>query len=155
MNELHESILDAEFEKPQLRRRDLLPTWIKVFIWIFIIMGAFIPFGFIAGIFGIPFSISLYGFGTMNPLSITGLFLTGLFLLKGVVAFGLWTEKEWAVNLAMIDGLIGIILCIAVMIVVPATSGGITFRLDLFLLIPYFLKMKSLKSEWMERVAFN
>lgn len=154
MNELHESILDAEFENSRLRRKDLLPAWIKVFIWIFMIMGAFVPFGFIAGIFGIPFSITLYGLGTVSPLSIMGIFLSGLYLFKGIIAFGLWTEKQWAVDMAIIDGLLGILICIVVMIMIPTSSGGISIRLDLIILIPYFLKMKNIKLEWIERVAY-
>lgn len=155
MNELHESILDAEFEKPQLRRRDLLPTWIKVFIWIFMIMGAILPFGILSGIFGWPFNISLYGFSTMFPFSIIGISLTALFTLKGAVAFGLWTEKKWAVDMAMIDAILGIVICILGMFIIPTSTGNVVIRLELILLIPYFLKMKKIKLEWLERIALQ
>jgi len=150
---MNENILDEQqLENSNLRRRDLLPTWIKVFTWIFLIFGAIAPLVPIMGIMGVGFNLSLYGLETMNPISLIGIFITCLFALKGVVAFGLWTEKEWAVNFAIIDAIIGIIVCVFVMIILPflINSNGmkISLRLELIALIPYLLKMRKIKPEW-------
>jgi hypothetical protein len=44
-----------------VRRKSLLPWWIKVFMWIFLFLGALAPVGLIFGLLGNWFHISLYG----------------------------------------------------------------------------------------------
>ena len=137
------------------RRRKLLPIWIKIFLLIFLVFGAIAPVGLILGLFDISISLSLYGLETTNALSVTGLLIIVLFAVKGVVSFGLWTEKEWAVNLAIMDGAIGIIACSIIMIVLPFLSGNngfnINFRFELAILIPYLIKMIKINTEWKSR----
>lgn len=134
------------------RRRALLPTWIKVFTWIFMIIGAFVPIVFLIGLFGSNAQLSLYGLETNNLLSPLGLFLTFLFILKGFTALSLWTEKDWAVNLAILDAIMGIAVCFAVMFIIPMLMQGsgfrVNFRLELVLLIPYLLKLQKIKFAW-------
>ncbi|MBI1288972.1 MAG: hypothetical protein GC178_15500 [Flavobacteriales bacterium] len=153
---MSETILDDDqFEGSYQRRRDLLPVWIKFFIWVFMVFGVLSPFGLILGAMGTSFSLSLYGIETPQPISVLGFLLTSLFALKGVVGFGLWTERDWAVQLAIIDAVIGIAICAVVTVVLPfLNSHGFefNFRLELFFLIPYFLKMKKIQKEWNERV---
>lgn len=157
---MNENILDEpQLENSNLRRRDLLPTWIKVFVWIFLIFGVTVPVVLILGVVGMNFNLSLYGLETIRPLSLIGIFITILFGLKGVVAFGLWTEKEWAVNLAIVDAIIGIIVCVFVMLILPFigdTNGmNISLRLELIPLIPYLIKMRKIKNEWLERIELK
>lgn len=154
---MNEDILDEhQLGNSNLRRRDLLPTWIKVFVWIFLIFGAIVPVVLILGIVGMDFNLSMYGLETTRPISLIGIFITFLFALKGFVAFGLWTEKEWAVNLAITDAILGIIVCVFVMVILPfiSNSGGmnINLRLELIPLIPYLIKMRKIKIAWLERV---
>lgn len=134
------------------RRRALLPIWIKVFTWFFMIAGAFVPIDFIIGLFGLNFQLALYGLETNNPLSALALFLIFLFLLKGYAAFSLWTEKDWAINFAIVDAVLGIAVCSAVMFVFPyfiENSGfRFNFRLELVLLIPYLVKLQKIKPLW-------
>jgi hypothetical protein len=154
---MNENILDEpQFESSSLRRRDLLPGWIKVFTWIFLIFGAMMPIVLILGIVGMNFQISLYGLETNQPLSLIGIFLTAIFALKGVTAFGLWTEKEWAVQIAILDAVFGIILCIYLTILSSATdSFGNNIRLEILILIPYLIKMIKIKSDWKEGVPLK
>jgi len=113
---MSENILDDDhLLGPNASRRDLLPMWIKVFVWIFLIFGALVPVALILGVAGVNFSLSLYGLETIDSLSLIGVSIMCLFIFKGIVAFGLWTEKEWAVSLAIADASIGIILCILAM----------------------------------------
>jgi hypothetical protein len=80
-----------------VKRRTLLPWWIKFFIWVFIIFGSFVPIGIVSGLLGINFHLSLYGLETNEPLSAIGIIISLLFLFKGITAYVLWTEKDWAI----------------------------------------------------------
>lgn len=145
-----ENTLNIEqLENSLFRRRDLLPKWIKVFIWFFLIFGVLAPFAFTLGLVGASFSASIYGLKANQALSFTGIFITLLYLLKGIVAFGLWTEKKWAVNLAITDALIGIILCSVMMYLSFVNPiNGLVLGFELILLIPYLVKMIKIKNEW-------
>lgn len=145
-------LLQEEVTSKYKRRRQLLPWWIKAFVWIFLVFGAIVPVGIIAAILGYKFQIALYGLETNEPLSLIGLLLIILFLLKGIVAYGLWTEKDWAINLGLIDAIVGIVICVFMMIVYPFVDAipGFTlnFRLELILLIPYIIKLKKINNDW-------
>ncbi|HEY4785102.1 MAG TPA: hypothetical protein VIH57_03595 [Bacteroidales bacterium] len=154
MQNTDNTILDSSLIKPEnsKRRRSLLPWWIKTFTWIFLIFSLIVPVGIGFGLFGLQFQISLYGFSTDTPLSFDGLFLMALFLLKGITAFGLWTEKDWAINAGQIDAVLGIITCGFMMFIYPFTGNHhgyqMNIRLELVLLIPFLLKLIKIKSEW-------
>jgi uncharacterized membrane protein (DUF2068 family) len=77
---------------------------------------------FIIGLFGYEMELSIYGLETNQALSFTGIIIMALFMIKGVTAFGLWFEKAWAVNLAIADGIIGVIVCVITMIFLPLVS---------------------------------
>ncbi|RNI25859.1 hypothetical protein [Rufibacter latericius] len=134
------------------RRRDLLPWWIKAFTWIFLLMAAIVPIGVVMGLMGLSFSVSLYGFETTNPISPTGITLTLLIFLKGVTAFGLWTEKDWAVRIGTLDAVIGLVACGVAMFVLPFVDRSegfvFNFRLEPILLVLYLLKLLKIKPYW-------
>ncbi|HEX4374472.1 MAG TPA: hypothetical protein VHZ50_14320 [Puia sp.] len=132
------------------RRRSLLPWWIIGFTWLFILFLAIIPVGVVFGLLKHDFNVSLLGFQTDDPFSVIGLCLILLFILKGIVALGLWTEKKWAVGLAKIDAIISIVVCCLSM-VGPLLGLGhaFTIRLELIVLVPYFYKMNSIQYDWL------
>lgn len=148
--EILDSNLDGQISNK--RRRSLLPLWIKIFIWIFLVMGSIAPIGLIVGMFGIKFQLSLYGLETVNPLSFVGLGLICIFLFKGITAYGLWFEKQWAIIVGQIDAIIGILICAFVMMILPFIDTHLGFklniRLELVLLIPYLVKLEKIKKEW-------
>ena len=146
---MQEQLLDNDLQ-PTKRRRDLLPVWIKVFIWIFMIFTLLVPVGLVFGLLGQNFNLALYGLETWQPVSVIGIFIMLLFALKGIVAFGLWTEKEWAANLALVDGILGVVVCLFVMVALPLISNGfrVSFRLELLFLIPYLVKIWRIKPTW-------
>lgn len=155
---MDENILDEHhIENTDLRRRDLLPFWIKIFVWTFLIFGAFVPVILILGILGKDCNLALYGLGTARPFSTIGISITFIFALKGLVAFGLWKEKEWAVNLAIADAIIGIIVCVYVAFILPFVTNGIniSLRLELIPLIAYLIKMTKIKNEWLNRTELR
>ena len=138
--------------KEIFRRRKLLPWWIKFFIWVFMLMGAISPIVLIAGFFGLRGDLAAFGLETSNPTSLVGIFLILTFVFFGIIGFGLWTEKVWAIKLAKIGALYGIAVCVFMMIIYPflmANTGiHINIRLELILLIPYFYKLKKIQKQW-------
>ena len=152
------SILESILDEANVSRKKLLPTWIKVFAWFFMFAGILTPFILIAAI-ALPQSnvqLAVYGFETTIAWSATGLFIITLFLLKGIVSFGLLNEKQWAISLAIADAVLGIIICTYSMFIMPfIQEGGFSFRLELALLIPYLLKLQKIKPYWVNNVAYK
>jgi hypothetical protein len=109
-----------------------------------------IPVALVFGLMGKDFNLALYGFETWQPVSMGGVFIMLLFALKGIVAFGLWTEKYWAVNMTLMDGILGIVICLFVMVFLPLVSDEfrLSLRLELLFLIPYLIKMWRIKPVW-------
>ncbi|MEJ0032436.1 MAG: hypothetical protein WDO15_19720 [Bacteroidota bacterium] len=92
------------------------------------IAGGIAPLGIALAIgFNATFTIALYGLETVYPLSVLGLCLTSLFILKGLVGYGLWFEKDWALNLGIVDVFIGLVLCFVVMFDVMASNRSASF----------------------------
>lgn len=156
-------VLDADLtllKKPK-RRRDLLPWWIKTFIWIFLVIGSLSPIAIILGLLGKNFQMSLLGLSTLQPLSAAGLTLISIFVLKWITGFGLWTEKDWAINISQIDAITSIILCTVLLFVNPftevVTENRISqeFRFELIILIPYLIKISIIKPAWKNLAKVN
>ncbi|WP_433829651.1 hypothetical protein [Flavobacterium anhuiense] len=139
-----------EFEKSEVIRRKLLPWWIKVFCWIFMIMSLFAIASLITNLFVSNVNLSLYGFSTNTAYSGTGLFIIAIMLLKGFAAYSLWFEKPNAITIAKIDAIVGIAICIASLFILPFSAGKdhFSFRLEILLLIPYYLKVNKIEYEW-------
>jgi len=149
--EQEQLVLESLEKEILIQRRKLLPIWIRIFIWIFIVFGALGLLGFISALFSARFEASFYGLQTNDPSSAVGLFICFLFVFKGIVAAGLWTEKDWAVDLGIADAILGIAVCLTVMIL-PFTGSDFAFslRLELLLLIPYLIKLLNIRNRWKE-----
>lgn len=134
----------------EIARRQLLPWWIKACCWIFMFMGAIALLGLIFGAFGGAANFSIYGFKTNNPLSITGLFVIIVMAFKGFSAYSLWFEKDNAILIGKIDAVSGIVICVISMFVVPFIEETSTFtlRIEIALLIPFYLKLDKMEYEW-------
>jgi len=120
----------------------------KSFSWIFIVLGAIAPFAFVAGLMGFSFQTSLYGLESNSPTSVLGICLIALFFIKGVTAFGLLKEKDWAIKLGIADAITGIAICVGVMVYQAIYFSSVSIRLELIALIPYFIKLKAIKNTW-------
>ncbi|MBO9690869.1 hypothetical protein [Chryseobacterium sp.] len=141
----------AEFDNNIVtRRRNLLPIWVKIFLWIFLIGGTVAAILLMAGSLITQTSLSLYGMNANHPYSMTGLLICFLFLFKGIVAYGLWFEQKWAPQAAIADAIIGIAICLIMMVIIPFTIPTISFtlRLELIPLYFYLKKMQSIKATW-------
>jgi hypothetical protein len=139
-----------EFENIKKRRRKMLPWWIKIFCWIFMLFGLLSFVCLILGFTNIKPALAFYGFETNEPFSLNGLLVISVGLLKGVAAFALWFEKDYAIKIGKIDAIIGIALCIISMVVLPFIQDGfnLIIRLELALLIPFLIKLNKIQKEW-------
>ncbi|MBC5834454.1 hypothetical protein G6N05_07275 [Flavobacterium sp. F372] len=149
MEEITNSQFD-QFEKKPVNRRALLPVWIKVFCWLFMIMGVAGIACFLIGIFGGTADLSLYGFETNKPVSLLGSLIIALMSFKAFTAYSLWFEKDNAIQLGKIDAIAGIIICFISMVVIPifVENAGVTLRLELILLLPFYYKLEAIKKAW-------
>ncbi len=144
-----QDLIAEEIELTVIKRNKLIPIWIKVFAWIFLVAGCLTPIVFAIGIFGGTATLSLYGFETQEPSSFIGIIIIALFMLKGIVAFGLLKEKDWAVRLGLFDAITGIAVCTFTMLYpILAGEGGFTLRLELVAIIPFLLKLNNIRSQW-------
>ena len=138
-----------EFEKIKKKRRQLLPWWIRTFSWIFMIFGILSFVCLILGFTNIKPNLGFYGFETNEPFSLFGLIIISVGILKGITAFALWFEKDFAIKIGKIDAILGIVLCAISMFILPIQDEyNFTIRLELVLLIPYYLKLTKIENEW-------
>ncbi|WP_343704050.1 hypothetical protein [Chitinophaga sp.] len=147
------SYLDSEFDEPINTRAKLLPKWMKVFSWLFILSAIIAIVCLVLGLLGKLVNLALYGLQTTDALSGAGLLIIGIYLYKGVVAIGLLGEQDWAVDAGLIDAVIGIVLCIYFTIE-PFITGGTNFsiRLELVLLGLFFWKLIKMRDGWKKAV---
>lgn len=137
-----------------IRRRNLLPLWIKIFCWFFMLSGVMTIVCLVPGIFGIKPYLAFYGFKTNDVFSLNGLIVISVGILKGITAFSLWFEKDNAIKIAKIDTYIGLLLCGISMLVLPFFAEGIkiSIRLEPALLIPFLMKMNKIQEKWENRI---
>lgn len=154
--QLTESIFDGLHDPFAVRRIKMLPWWIKLFCWIFLLLAAAVPVGFAFNLLtGDGVRMSVYGITTFEPFSIAGLLVTAIFASKGVVAYGLLREHDWAVRAGLIEALASLALCIITMFtgdfIQSFQTGdyqGFNMRLEIAFIIPYLLKLRNIKDEW-------
>lgn len=145
------SIFGPEFDELDLpRRRALLPWWVKVFSWLFIILGAIAAGVFLLSLMGFSANIALYGLEATRLFSVEGIILISVFLLKAVTGAALWTEQQWAITTGIADAVIGIVFCVFMMGIYPFITAEREFnlRLELILLIPYLRWLIKVKPAW-------
>ncbi|WJS92958.1 hypothetical protein NYQ10_12760 [Flavobacterium johnsoniae] len=147
MNQELESQFD-EFDKPKIIRRKLLPWWIKTFCWIFMILAVCGLASLIGNAFTDNVELSLYGFSSNTAYSVIGIFIIAIMTLKGFAAFSLWFEKDNAISIAKIDAIVGVVICVASMFIAPREDGHFPLRLEILLLIPYYIKINKIEYEW-------
>lgn len=144
-------ILEPLLNENKIKRRSLLPTWMKIIIWIFMLTGALAPLCILTGLLGAQMQLALYGLESQDPLTLMGMFILLLFLYKGVVAYGLWTGRSWAIDLGMADAILGIVVCVYVMAIRPFLINDgfvMNIRLELVALVPYLIRLRKIKPQW-------
>lgn len=148
MNQELESHFD-EFDKVPVIRRKLLPWWIKTFCWIFMVLAICAVASAIINLFTPNVNLSLYGFSSNTAFSGIGVFIIAIMIFKGFAAYSLWFEKSNAISIGKIDAICGVVICIVAMFVMPFVNNGhLMFRLEILLLIPYYMKLNKIEYEW-------
>ena len=129
-------------------RRNVLPTWIKVFSWMFLLIGGAVPMVVVVGLIRrTTISVALFGFQySGSALDLEGLLLAGMLAGCGVTAYGLLWGRSWGQFAAIATGWAGLALCIASVFVRP----GLNIPLEPFLLIPFVVAMHRRKAAWNE-----
>lgn len=139
------------------RRRDLLPIWMKFFIWAFMILAALSSIIYLVYMFtGIFFGYketSIYGMETQDLFSPLWIFITALLLFKVFISFSMWTEKRWVIDLGILDAVLGIIICMYMMFIKPLAhvegeNYEFKFRIEIVFLIPYLYKCIKINNTW-------
>ena len=150
MPEIQTDLLTDELvQENGILRKRMLPLWIKIFTWIFLIISAIAPIVFVLGLMGFTAQLALYGLETNEPLSTIGILITALFIIKGITAFGLLKEKDWAIKIGIADAIIGIVICTLVMLYPIINSDSkFSLRIELVALVPYLLKLLKIKTQW-------
>jgi hypothetical protein len=142
--------LDSSFEGR--KKLHIFPKWIVFFTYFFAVFGGFSLIALILGFLNLRFPLSVYGLATSEPLSLTGLVILLIWFFKGIVAFSLLLGQKWAIRIAVIDAVVGILTCILTMFVIPFVgnmpSRNIEIRLELLALIPYLIIMHKKNEEW-------
>ena len=119
-----------------------------MFIWISLIFAGCTPIVLLQGMLGNRVNLSIYGLESSVLFSPVGGLITALFFLKGVVGYGLWTGRKWAMALGIADAIIGIVICLFIMWK-ELNGPGFSFRLELVLLALYLIKLLDIREEWM------
>ncbi len=127
-------------------RKALVPVWIRVFGWIFIVMGALVPVFYLSAlIFGFSASYMMFGMAYEGPaFALMPLLISTAILLNGICAYGLLFGRSWGVNACLVYGYIGLFITIATMFV----DSGLVIRLEPIIQIPYLIKLHKIKPHW-------
>ncbi|RPE08620.1 hypothetical protein EGT74_16405 [Chitinophaga lutea] len=148
--EAQPDMLDDEI--PVHARFTLLPWWIKVFMWIFLVCGGLVPVVFVLSLSGVDVSLALMGLNVEEPFTWEYFLVLGLFLLKGLVSAALLLEKRQAVLLGMIDCFITIPVCIytGYRSYLSANNSGVSvnFNIEIVLAILFLWKLYKIRYDW-------
>ena len=121
----------------------MIPKWIRVCAWIVVVAWPPVVITAVIAMFqgNEPFSYMTHIYGESGEL-ITIATLAGL-TLKGTAAIGLLAEKNWAVKIAIADGVTDITLSVCLMLLPPhhLTYGFLLTTI-------YLVKMFRIRKEW-------
>jgi hypothetical protein len=131
-------------------RKALIPLWIKIFGWLFIVMGALVPFLYIGSlIFGFSASYAMFGLEYEgNAKALMPLVISTVILINGLCAYGLIFGKDWGLSACIVFGYIGLALTLGSMLFEVIFNGSMMIRLEPIIQIPYLVKLNRLKAQW-------
>lgn len=136
-----------DFEITPIKRRSLLPWWIKGFCWLFIVTAFIAVLRMILLLFDINTEFEFYGLNAKDNIPINGIIVFIVFILHGFTAYSLWFEKDYAIKIGIVNALIGISLCLFSM-VISFYHERVTIRLEMILLILFFVKLLKIRFKW-------
>lgn len=127
----------------------LLPVWVRVFSWIFLVLGTFNLLALIQSAFvDYPTKISLFGFdyeGSNRHLKPIALHACLIFF--GYAGFTLLWGKKEGIVIGLAAGYIGIALVI-ISTILALSNGEKNLHLELLLQIPFVIALHRRQSSW-------
>lgn len=130
-----------------IRRRSLLPVFLKVYIWIGFVLSALF---FIAILIAIGFSVMMPGMYSQNALgygSIAVFFLAAI-LFAGILFSNtatLWFEVKWAIRFNWVmGGIWGLLLLLGIFM----RTAGVGEFIIVGLTIPYWVMIYQIQYQW-------
>ena len=137
----------SEFElNSTIRRRSLLPWWIKFFCWLFMFTFVLAIIRVILFFFDINSEFEFYGLNA-NESVVNLIIVFIVFVVHGITSYSLWFEKRYAIVLAQVNAIFGILISIMSM-VIGYLNEHTTLRLELILLVAFFIKLNKIKQNW-------
>jgi uncharacterized protein (DUF3820 family) len=107
-----------EFENANsVLRRDLLPWWIKVFSWLFMILGGIAIISLYTLFFGEIPQLGLFGIDAADFFPYGLIVLLATAALNAYEGYLLWFEKKEAIKIGKITVVWNLLLCVAVTII--------------------------------------
>ena len=155
----NETIFQDFYNPFLLPRKKMVSWWMKFFCWVFLVLAVLAPVCLLVPSLGFRIGddisiggsrVALYGLNAANNADGLTQFIVVLFILKGIVSYGLLSEKDWAMKLGMIDGAIGVIICFITMLVLPFFDFGFRFSWELLFLFPYQARLWRFRVLWEE-----
>ncbi len=128
-------------------RRSLLPWWVKLFCWLFMIFGAMVIPIAILGLFDFHVNIAFYGIESSTVFNLQWAIVSTLFVLSGIVGYGLFYGKDWAIWAGLLLCAMHVVL-VASLIAFPLSNANSKIRLEFVLVIIFFIKLLKLKPIW-------
>ncbi|CAM2069793.1 hypothetical protein SCOR_30740 [Sulfidibacter corallicola] len=127
-------------------RKALLPMWIVIFSWLFLIVGVGTALIWLfSAISGGQFSSSFFGFEASAPaFHPYSLGLLGLYTYAAALAGGLLLKLRWAPKAGILWCLVGSTMCI----ISTVLSQFTVFRLEILVLIAFLIKLKAIRPVW-------
>ena len=136
-----------------MKRKEILPTWIRFFAWIFLFC-AIIPLAYISSLVsGSNLETSAFGIEVIESQKEPALtlYLSSLLTLASIVAYGILWGKKWALDLGVIYGIIALATNIYANVqgIIELYSGrGFNISLELLFLIPFIYTLYQKRNEW-------
>jgi hypothetical protein len=136
----------ADATDPRDVRRELLPLWIKLFSWMFLALGGIGLIWLVLG-WAIEKETEFAAFGLEAsglPYDAVPFLVTLLLVAHGAAAYGLLSARSWGVIAGLIVASAGVSVCLVTM----AQQGGMPFRGELILEVPFVWKLLRIRREW-------
>ena len=126
----------------------MVPIWIKIFGWIFIVIAiSCIPLMLWGAFAREPVRFELFGFAYFGPaLNPYAFAMVALYLFMGITAYGLIFRRDWGVVGCLANGYVGLVLCIISMIM----TGGASIRIEPIIQLFYLRRLHKIRKTWAE-----
>ncbi len=122
-----------------------------VFVYFFLLWSILLPVAVVFSLVGMNAPMSMYGLDSSSAFTDAGPVLLGIFLLKFMVAWKVFTNHRFALRWAIVDAIIGIIICSWMLIrdfVIGADHVDIQVRFELIPLVLYLLFAMRNRKKW-------